>query len=90
MAIKYLQGLHKALNCLLGPYEVLASATLAYILRIAQGFSIRTYLKGLFIRGWGGGVFLISSPLCNFIGISGYVKLFGVQNIVGMQQPVFA
>ena len=37
-----------------------------------------------------GGVFLMSSPLCNFIGFSEYVKLLGVQGILGMQQLVSA
>ena len=41
-------------------------------------------LEGEVRGGRGGGVFLISPPLSNFIRLFGYIKLFGVQGILGM------
>ena len=38
----------------------------------------------------GRGALLISAPIRNFIGLSKYVKLFGVQGILGMGQLEFA
>ena len=38
----------------------------------------------------GSGALLISAPIRNFVGLSKYLKLFGVQGILGMGQHELA